>query len=1282
MDLTSSCFANSLSFLRELERDWDLEARMKAQIQTLRLKAAFLRALFICSGKWQIDDMNLKFLLWHIQTVIQKTDKDLQVLWSEMNQIPSNEYQRIIPGNLNVSITSTLLKLEMINPDIQDVYSVLSISTRLTCSTTDNIVESIHILLENLKDLIRCKHQSVIPLKEETEVLEESLRFLRSLLGITKNWCKSVQDEQLKDLFTQAEAVADNTACLLYLCSEDCKMDEEMVCEMKLQISHQLKKMNPVQLDSREVYIKALQTMKSSTERIFPVDEHVLDFLDFLLSKMMEYIKSSFVTCLMNQIEALHEELKILRFYLIDPSAQHYTNDHPNVKSLFSRIKVVVCEAACVVYSCYNNAITEDMAKQLDYEFSDLLQELKVIKEEARDIYDEINPKSFRSNFPQTNVLGFIDFVIQNLKELLHFKVDSISQLQHQIETVYKNMFSLRGYFTEAGEMFIEQELKDPWTSFKDTVYQTDYVIDTFILRDKPIWYYKLGLFDIIEEMNKIKKDVNDIKEKKMTDSTVLEFSLNLCGVFSEANFENPDAGSVLNYEGADEAKNPNDYLELYEDEAKRIKEDLTNDLRQLNIVAIVGMPGIGKTTLGYSIYQSPLVRLYFHVQARCCVTQAYQKRRLFLEIIQEISGNTMQGHGMSCDELAETLYKSLKGKKFLIFFDDLWDIRVWNDISNSFPDDNMGSRIMFTSRFHNIASQIKSRSMTYLLNPLSDSRSWRLLQLKLFQKESCPQEFLEVGRQIAMRCQGLPLAVDLVVGLLRNTERRNECWKNIANSLNTHLLADQQGRCWDILELSYKHLPNHLKPCFLYFGAFPEDKEVLSSELMWLWIAEGFIQLPKDDKGNLEDLAKKYLSDLIARSLILESRRGSLDGVKSSRVHDLLRDFALAKAKEECFMEEINGRDKHLVAPSCASTMSKPYRLSVYYTGWADVTEIPKPSAPYVRSLVLFHFAAACLEAHLFALNNFKLLKVLRLSDFRSDCWSSIFCLVHLRFLSLETWSDMNMIPSEISNLQNLETFLLRIKMHGEIELPDAILNLVKLRHIKIWGSSTLQKYNMEKFLKLSNLQTLSTPSFRYGEDTEKILKGLPCLRKLSCIFLDSWDDSLKCNRFPKLDFLTRLESLKLEYSGEVQVQQHFEFNLPPNLKKLSLTRFFLPWTEISIIGRLQNLEVLKLLCGAFEGKTWDMTEGEFLQLKFLKLENLNIAQWNASEEDHLPCLETLVLVDCNRLEEIPSCLGEVLTLQRLELQHCRSSVEMSARKIEENQKEMGNDQFVVTFK
>ncbi|KAL3501640.1 hypothetical protein ACH5RR_036089 [Cinchona calisaya] len=105
------------------------------------------------------------------------------------------------------------------------------------------------------------------------------------------------------------------------------------------------------------------------------------------------------------------------------------------------------------------------------------------------------------------------------------------------------------------------------------------------------------------------------------------------------------------------------------------------------------------------------------------------------------------------------------------------------------------------------------------------------------------------------------------MAGLLKRTEKKEDWWKQIAKDLNSmRILEDPESQCVQILELSYNHLPDELKPCFLYFGAFAEDKEVPVEKLTWFWIAKGFIRRV-DKKALLEDFAAGYLMDLISRS-------------------------------------------------------------------------------------------------------------------------------------------------------------------------------------------------------------------------------------------------------------------------------------------------------------------------------------------------------------------------------------------------------------------------------
>ncbi|KAA8529801.1 hypothetical protein F0562_034342 [Nyssa sinensis] len=310
------------------------------------------------------------------------------------------------------------------------------------------------------------------------------------------------------------------------------------------------------------------------------------------------------------------------------------------------------------------------------------------------------------------------------------------------------------------------------------------------------------------------------------------------------------------------------------EDEAYEIKSWLMAERKKLDAVSIVGIPGLGKTTLARKLY--------------------YDDSVLTSDLTDK--------------DLSEELYQCLKGKRYLIVLDDIWDIRVWNDLKGSFLDDNKGSRILFTTRTKDGAFHAQLNSRPHLLRFLNENESWDLLKEKIFHKESCSTMLMEVGKQIARKCAGLPLAIVVVAGLLAKKEKTKEWWERVTESVSSHMVNDRK-QYMDTLALSYHHLRNHLQPCFLYFGAFPEDYEIPVWKLIWLWVAEGFIK--KHGEESLEDVAVDSLNDLIERSLIIVANKRSDGGVKSCRIHDMLHDLCLRKAEEEGFLQRIRGYEQ-----------------------------------------------------------------------------------------------------------------------------------------------------------------------------------------------------------------------------------------------------------------------------------------------------------------------------------------------------------------------------------
>lgn len=165
-------------------------------------------------------------------------------------------------------------------------------------------------------------------------------------------------------------------------------------------------------------------------------------------------------------------------------------------------------------------------------------------------------------------------------------------------------------------------------------------------------------------------------------------------------------------------------------------------------------------------------------------------------------------------------------------------------------------------------------------------------MKRKVFVKKTCPPQLHKIGKKIAAKCHGLPLVVVVIAGILSDKDVEENAWESVRSKLDSYILSDQSNSIMQVLELSYKHLPHHLKPCFLYFGVFKEDEEIRVKELIHLWIALGFIL--KEETRSSECIAKEYLEKLIDKSLVIVVERRSDGGAKVCVMHDLLRDFCL----------------------------------------------------------------------------------------------------------------------------------------------------------------------------------------------------------------------------------------------------------------------------------------------------------------------------------------------------------------------------------------------------
>lgn len=449
---------------------------------------------------------------------------------------------------------------------------------------------------------------------------------------------------------------------------------------------------------------------------------------------------------------------------------------------------------------------------------------------------------------------------------------------------------------------------------------------------------------------------------------------------------------------------------------------------------------------------------------------------------------------------------------------------------------------------------------------------------------------------------------------------------------------------------LSYRHLPHHLKGCFLYMGVFPEDFDISVSKLLKLWVAEGLLKSVRSK--SLETVAQEYFSDLVERNLILVREKSSLGKIKTCRIHDLLRDLCVREAQRERFFL-VSGMELN-----DDSGGIKLRRLSIDKHSGRHANRLS--SSIFLRSL--FNFGS-------YFSPDFKHFRLLRVMDMKDADISDLpIDLVNMWYLACSCWGET--LPSSVYKLRNLKVLIIYNYENLEVD----IWKMPQLWHVELKSGKLPDPLNAEiesrnSTIVLESLQTLSgIEDFRC---TEEILKGIPNIKKLGiCYDFDPLDSEFYClKNIGRLHKLESLNCLILKSTSSSFLQN---LTLPPSLKKLTLDGSHIPWEDMTIVGSLPNLQVLKLKYNSFYGREWEPNEGEFLQLKFLLLEDIYLVDWRA-DSIHFPSLQHLVLKNCSSMEEIPSGIGEIPTLQSIILHNCRDSIVTSAKQIQEEQLSLG---------
>ncbi|WVZ78678.1 hypothetical protein U9M48_026352 [Paspalum notatum var. saurae] len=705
-------------------------------------------------------------------------------------------------------------------------------------------------------------------------------------------------------------------------------------------------------------------------------------------------------------------------------------------------------------------------------------------------------------------------------------------------------------------------------------------------------------------------------------------------------------------------------------DEIGRLTQWLLEEKQDRSLIAILGMGGLGKTTIASCVYKNKQMRTHFDCHAWVTVSQTYQIEELLREIvIQLIDPRANMASGfmtMSHKRLVEVIKTYLLDKKYFIVLDDIWDKDAWLFLNYAFVKNNYGSKVLITTRRKDVSS-LAVDNYIIELKTLQSAESWELFCKKAFRASKdniCPENLRSLAEKIVAKCQGLPLAIATVGSTLSYRELDEQEWTFFYNQLSWQLAHNPELN-WisSVLNMSLHELPCYLRSCFLYCSLYPEDYKIRRKRISMLWIAEGLVE-ERGDGATMEEVARNYLAELTRRSLLQVTERNAYGRARTFLMHDLVREVTSITAKREKFGIAYGGA-------GTAQVSNEACRLSIQ----RGALTLNSLGSSRLRSFIVFDTEVPCPWIH-DILSRFRLLRVLCLRFVNIEQVPGVVTeLYNLRYIDF-SYTKVKMIPASFRKLVNLQVLDLRFTYVEE--LPLEITLLTNLRHLHVFVFHGFQQRSLNwlsatkihgNICNLKNLQALQIVSA--NKDLVSQLGNLKFMRSLAIMEVrqsyigELWNSLTKMPNLSRLvisacdmEEILDLKNLKpLPGLKFFQLSGKLETGVLPlifyNFDKLTWLK--IDWSglkkdPISSLSHMLNLVDLRLN-GTYCGEQLAFRAGWFPKLSYLQLSNMDNLNWIEIEDGTMMCLNQLELFGLGNLKVVPDGIKYIRTLHQMYL-------------------------------